>query len=172
MTIFSAILCVSDELLLAIGTWLQGCIPYWPYDLVARIDVVTRHCNRKKPRKPSNLTQLDVLFSVLALLDTSIGMILLWFQYHIPMIRHLLWPFWANLDRRWTSSTSPERCPCDVVFAQNLAILSSQIWYKTVHKFVLFTPAVQFPFDPWIGLEDFLLSRRKNVTIKQHLIKI
>ena len=51
-------------------------------------------------------------FSVLALLDASIGMILLWFQYHshTHMIRHQLWRFWANLDFRWTSSTSPERC--------------------------------------------------------------
>ena len=42
---------------------------------------------------------------------------------HTPMFRHQLWPFWANLDRRWTSPTSSERCPCDIVFAQNLAIL-------------------------------------------------
>ena len=32
-----------------------------------------------------------------------------WFKCHshIPMIRHQLWPFWASLDRRWTSSTFP-----------------------------------------------------------------
>ena len=44
----------------------------------------------------------------------SIGMIGLWFQYHrhTLRVRHQLWPFWANLDRRLTSSTSPEQCPC------------------------------------------------------------
>ena len=56
-----------------------------------------------------NLTGLD-------LLDTSIEMIRLWFQCHsyTPIIRHQLWPFWANLHRRWTSSISSEWCPCDV----------------------------------------------------------
>ena len=46
--------------------------------------------------------------AVLALLNASIGMIGLWFQYHshTHIIRHQLWPFWANLNRRWTSSTS------------------------------------------------------------------
>ena len=39
------------------------------------------------------------------------------------IIRHQLWHFWANQDHRWTSSTRPERCQCDIVFAQNLAIL-------------------------------------------------
>ena len=55
----------------------------------------------------------------------SIGMIKLWFQWHIytSMIRHQLWPFWANLGPCWTLSTSPEQCPCNVVFAQNLTIL-------------------------------------------------
>ena len=45
------------------------------------------------------------------------------FEILTVMGRYQLWPFWANLDRRWTSSTSPRRCPCHVVFAQNLAIL-------------------------------------------------
>ena len=35
---FSAILCISDELLRAIGAWLQGSIPYWPYDHAIAID--------------------------------------------------------------------------------------------------------------------------------------
>ena len=39
-----------------------------------------------------------------------------------PMIRHQLWPFWTNLDRRCTSSTSLERCPCNLFFGQNLTI--------------------------------------------------
>ena len=42
---------------------------------------------------------------------------------HAPMIHHQLWPFPSNLDRRWTSSASPEQWPSDIVFAQNLAIL-------------------------------------------------
>ena len=65
-----------------------------------------------------------MLFSVLPLLDASIGIIGFWFQCHshAHLIRHQLWSFWANLDRRWTWSTSLKRCPCDVVFAQNLAI--------------------------------------------------
>ena len=47
-------------------------------------------------------------------LNPPIGMIGIWFQCysHTHMIRHQLWPFVANLDRRWTLSTSPERCPC------------------------------------------------------------
>ena len=46
------------------------------------------------------------------------GMIELWFQCHSHtyMIRHQLRPFWGNLDRRWTLSTSPEQCPSEVVF--------------------------------------------------------
>ena len=62
-----------------------------------------------------------MLFSVLALLDAStriIGSIGFWFH---AIASHQLWPFCANLDRRWTSSKSAERCPCDVVFAKNLA---------------------------------------------------
>ena len=52
-------------------------------------------------------------------------MIGLWFQCHshTSMIRYQLWSFWANLDRCWTSSISPKRCSCNVVFAQNFAIL-------------------------------------------------
>ena len=95
--------------------YIQGSIPYWPYKLVARIQDAPRHYNRSKQwAKPSHLTEIDVLFSVLVLLDASIGMIRLWFQYHshTPLIRHQLWPFWANLDHRWTSSTSPERWKC------------------------------------------------------------
>ena len=44
--------------------------------------------------------ELDVLLSVLALLDAFIGMIGLWFQCsnHTPVIRHQLWHFWTNLD--------------------------------------------------------------------------
>ena len=78
-------------------------------------------CNRGKQwTKPSHLTELGLLFSVLAFLDASIGMFGLWFQCHsyAPMIRHQLWPFWANLDHRWRSSTPLERCPCN-----NLAVL-------------------------------------------------
>ena len=37
------------------------------------------------------------------------------------MIHRQLWTFWANLDRHWMSSTSPERWPCEVGFAKNLA---------------------------------------------------
>ena len=45
---FSTILSVSDELLWAIGSSLQGSIPYWPYDLVARIHDSSHHYNRRK----------------------------------------------------------------------------------------------------------------------------
>ena len=51
------------------------------------------HCNRRKQRaKSSHLTELDVLFSVLALLNASIGMVGLCFQCHsqTPMIRQQL----------------------------------------------------------------------------------
>ena len=50
----------------------------------------------------------------LGFLDAFIGMIGLWIQCHshTPIIRHQLWSFWANLVRRWTSSTSPKRCFC------------------------------------------------------------
>ena len=59
----------------------------------------------------------------------SIGMIGLWFQCHshTPIIRHQLRPFWANLDRRWTLSISPEWYRCVVCFAQNLAILEQSL---------------------------------------------
>ena len=29
--------------------------------------------------------------------------------------------FWANPDRLWTSTTFPELCPCDIVFAQKFS---------------------------------------------------
>ena len=101
---------------------------------MARIHDATRHCNwRKQWVKPSHLTELDVLSSVLALLNAFIGMFGLWFQCygHLPMIRHQLKPFWANLDSHWTSSLYPERCPCNVVFAQSLAIFASVIINRT-----------------------------------------
>ena len=64
---------------------------------VERIHDAPCHCNRRKQwANPSHFTELEqVLFSVLALLDASIGLIGLWFQCHchIPMIRHQLWPF-------------------------------------------------------------------------------
>ena len=100
---FSTTLCVSDELLQDFGALLQGGTTYWPYDLVARIHDAPRHCNwRKQWVQPLHLAELDVLFLVLALLDASIGMIGLWLQCHshTPMIRHQLWDFWANLNRR------------------------------------------------------------------------
>ena len=54
--------------------------------------------------KSSHLTELDVLFSVLALLNASIGMIRLWFPYHshtiTPMIRYGLFVFWIVFKRR------------------------------------------------------------------------
>ena len=81
--------------------------PYWPYDLMARIQDALRHCYRRKQWvKPSHLTELNMLFSVLALLDASVGMIELWFQYHdiFEQIRIIV--------ASW-----------DIVFAQNLAIL-------------------------------------------------
>ena len=60
----------------AIRAQLQGSIPYWPHNLVARIHDAPCHCNlRKQWAKPSHLTKLSVLFSFLALLDASIGMI-------------------------------------------------------------------------------------------------
>ena len=61
---------------------------------------------------------LTCFFSFLALLDTSIGMVRLWFQFnsHTPIIRHQLWPFLS-------------KCPCDVVFAKNLAYLA--LWCLT-----------------------------------------
>ena len=80
---------------------------------MARIYDVPRYCSRRKQwAKPIHLTELDVPFSVLDSLDASIGIIKLWFQCHshTPIIRHQLWPIWANLDRHWTSSTSPEWC--------------------------------------------------------------
>ena len=40
-----------------------------------------------------------------------------------PMIRRQLWTFWTNLDRRWTSSTSLEQYPYDVIFAQNFVTI-------------------------------------------------
>ena len=82
------------------------------------------HCiQREQWAKPLHLCELDVLFSVLAPLYTTIGRMGLWFQCHshTPMIRRQLWPFWINLDCRWTSSTSSELCPCHVVFAQIFA---------------------------------------------------
>ena len=69
MIVFSIILWVSDDLLRANGAYLQGSISYWQYDLVARIHDAPRHCSlRKQWAKPSHFTELDVLFSVLALL--------------------------------------------------------------------------------------------------------
>ena len=48
---------------------------------VARIHSAPRHCHRRKQwAKPLHLTKFDVFFSVLALLNISIGMIGLLFQ--------------------------------------------------------------------------------------------
>ena len=53
----------SQELLRAP---LQGCILYWPYNLVTELHGAPRHCNRRKQlAKPSYMTDLDVLFSSL-----------------------------------------------------------------------------------------------------------
>ena len=59
-------------------------------------------------KKPSHLTELDVHFSVLTLLDASLGIIELGFQCHSgpPKIYHQFWTFWVNLDRHWTSSVN------------------------------------------------------------------
>ena len=48
-------------------------------------------------------------------------MIVPWFQCHshTSVFRHPL----ELMNRHWASSTSPERCQLDVVFAQNLAII-------------------------------------------------
>ena len=48
---FSTILCISDELFLAIGSQLQGSIPHWSYDLVARIHDTPRHCKKTGQKK-------------------------------------------------------------------------------------------------------------------------
>ena len=42
---FSTIMCISDELLRAIGASFQSSIPYSPYDLLGRIHDAIRHCN-------------------------------------------------------------------------------------------------------------------------------
>jgi len=60
---------------------------------VARTHDVLRTCNRRKLlEKPSHLTELGVIFSVLARAAASIAMTELWFLYrnHKPMIRHQL----------------------------------------------------------------------------------
>ena len=60
-----------------------------------------------------------------------------------------------NLDDRWTSSTSPERCPCDVVFAQNrkaqqnrtnLLYLSKTNWQFKMADIVNIYRVRQIPF--------------------------
>ena len=63
--------------------------------------------SKKTMSKTFAFDELDVLFLVLALLGSSIRVIVLWLQCHshTPMIRHQLWPFWANLDSHWTSLT-------------------------------------------------------------------
>ena len=53
---------VSDELLRAIGTWLQDSIPYWPYDIVTRIHDAPIHCNPVFSIFPLHLTEFDMLF--------------------------------------------------------------------------------------------------------------
>ena len=79
--------------------------------------------SRKTVSKTFTFNRIWCVFHGLSSLDTSSGMIRLWFQYHThtAMIRHQLWTFSANLDHRWTSSSSPERCTCDIVFPQNFS---------------------------------------------------
>ena len=81
---------------------------------------------KKKWAKPLHLTELDVLFSVLPAFQlcqrfSNIKMIGVWLQCHshTSMIRHQIWPLWANLYCRWTSSISPERkfSNFEVIFA-------------------------------------------------------
>ena len=107
---FCTILCISYELLSSIG--LLTLLTKRPCDNNGASIAI-----EKAWAKPSDMNELDMLFSVLALLDASIGMIFLW--WFVTSYDLLL----ANLDHRLTSSISPKQCPCNVVFAQNLAIL-------------------------------------------------
>ena len=47
-----------------------------------------------------------------------------------PIIRLTLRPFWANLNRRLTSLTFLERCPCDVKFS-NFGTIFSALGFMT-----------------------------------------
>ena len=109
---FSTILCVSEELLRAIGVELQFSIPNWPYDLVARIYDAPRHCNRRKQwANPPHLTELDVLFSgffvALGLLFWKLPLGSLGFGFNVIAIHpwfvtsyDLFEQFWIIVERR------------------------------------------------------------------------
>ena len=93
---------------------------------------IHRHCNRRKHwAKPSHLTKLNKLYPVLALLNTSIWMIGLWFQClsHLPMICHQLW---ANLDRLWAMSM--RRCFCSKFNNFGTIFAASRFMPKTYGK--------------------------------------
>ena len=83
---------------------------------VARIHNAPRHSYwRKQWVIPLRLTELDLLFSVWAILYASIGMVSILKPYIHDS--SAVMTFLTNLHHCWTSSTSPEQYPCDVVFA-------------------------------------------------------
>ena len=80
---------------------------------MARINDSPRHCYRRKQwAKPSHLTDLEVFYSVLALLGACIWKIGLWFQCyeHLPMLRHLFEHIWIVVKRILNDIHS--RCFC------------------------------------------------------------
>ena len=117
---------------------------------MAKFHVTPSHCNRGKQwAKPQRF---------FFCFTSSVAMIGLLFQCHshTPMIRHQLSPFWTNLDHRWTSSTSPKRCQCKVVFAQNLAILEqSSLPHVSYPKHQCVSWCVIMMQNPWLFFPQF-----------------
>ena len=112
----STILWVSDELLLR-----NRCITSRKYSLLT-----VRLCNKNswctKRHCNSHQITFDRTWSAFFGVGSFGRFPLAWLgfgsQCHSPtaMIRHQLWPFWANLYGLWTSLISPGQCPCATLF--------------------------------------------------------
>lgn len=130
--------------------------------VVFLIDRTNLKTSRKKLAKPSHLTEHEVLFLMLAVLNVSIGMIELWFlcRSHTSMIRCQLWAFWANLGLSLAMFNSFWG-PCDVVFAQNSTILEQSL--------LLYASSVKMA---WHKPIDMLKSSATSLKRNRRLFKI
>ena len=108
-----------------------------------------------------------LLFSVLALLDASIGMIVLWFQYHshTPMIRYQLWP----LEQIWIVVEHPQHLAWAEQYANiisNHSYSNSLIIKNHFLTALMFSSVVDVPGGP--GRASSLIFTRPSLDRLYH----
>ena len=70
--------------------------------------------------------------------------------------------FWVDLDRHWTSSTSPERIPCDVLFVQ--------FNFETIFAAASLLPQTSIKI-PWHETNDMSTSSTFSLILIRRLSK-